>query len=81
MQDRMFNAYIPGERIVRTLFGHLIEMFFFIIYEDIFGKKKVEEMKLRGSIKLIEEAKQQHLMNELLVIEFPLSYFMLLSDP
>jgi hypothetical protein len=35
---------------------------------DTFGKKKVEEMKLQGSIKEIEEAKHHHLHKELLVI-------------
>ena len=39
------------------------------LFVDILGKKKVEEMKLQGSIKEIEEAKHQHLVKELLVKE------------
>ncbi len=38
-----------------------------LFFLDIFGKKKVEETKLQGSIKEIEEAKHQHLFKELLV--------------
>jgi hypothetical protein len=40
-----------------------------MFFVDILGKKKVEEMKLQGSIREIEEAKHQHLVQELLVEE------------
>ena len=47
--------------------GGMVKYVLFANSIDIFDKKKVEEMKLQGSIKKMEEAKHQYLVEELLV--------------
>ena len=66
------NSGALCERVGGFLRVLTCEMFFV----DILGKKKVEEMKLQGSIREIEEAKHQHLVQELLVTEQFLVFFM-----